>query len=56
MDLIRFRGRIPFDYYKDVIGSYRRIINDMDFFSMEDYAEKVKGGKKIMDAIQLEVL
>ena len=56
VDLIRFRGRIPFDYYKDVIGSYRRIINDMDFFSMEDYAEKVKGGKKIMDAIQLEVL
>lgn len=34
-----------------MIGSYRRIINDMDFFSMEDYAEKVKGGKKIMDAI-----
>ena len=56
VDLIRFRGRIPFDYYKDVIGNYRRIINDMDFFSMEDYAEKVKGGKKIMDAIQLEVL
>ena len=56
VDLIQFRGRIPFDYYKDVIGNYRRIINDMDFFSMEDYAEKVKGGKKIMDAIQLEVL
>ena len=47
---------MPFDYYKEIIGNYRRAVDDLDFFSMEDYAGMLKYGKKIMDAIQLEVM
>ena len=56
VDLVRLKNKIPFDYYKEVIGSYRRIINELDFFNMEDYAGMLKHGKKIMDTIQLEVM
>ena len=56
VDLIRFKSKTPFDYYKEIIGNYRRIVDDLDFFSIEDYAGMLKHGKKIMDAIQLEVM
>lgn len=56
VDLIRFKSKFPFDYYKEVIGNYRRIIDQMDFFSIEDYAGMLRHGKKIMDTIQLEVM
>ena len=56
VDLVRFKNKIPFDYYKEVIGNYRRVIDDLDFFSIEDYAAMLKNGKKIMDTIQLEVM
>lgn len=56
VDLVRFRSKMPFDYYKEIIGNYRRIINDLDFFGIEDYAGMLKHGKKLMDAIQLEVM
>lgn len=56
VDLVRFKNKMPFDYYKEIIGNYRRVTDDLDFFSIEDYAEMLKRGKKIMDAIQLEVM
>ena len=56
VDLVRFKNKIPFDYYKEVIGNYRRVVDELDFFSVEDYAGMLKYGKKIMDAIQLEVM
>jgi predicted transcriptional regulator of viral defense system len=56
VDLIRSKSKLPFDYYKEVIGNYRRIADELDFFAIEDYANLFKNNKKIMDAIQLEVL
>ena len=56
IELIRFRNRIPFDYYKEVIGNYRSRIDSLDFMKIEEYAAGIKGGSKIMDAIQMEVL
>jgi len=56
VDLIRLKSRLPFDYYKEIICSYRRIVNELDFFVVEDYAGMLKHGNKIMDAIQLEVM
>jgi hypothetical protein len=56
VDLIRFKSQLPFDYYKEIIGSYRGIVDELDFFAMEDYADMLKNKKKIMETIQLEVL
>ena len=47
---------MPFDYYKEVIGSFRGLAEKMDFFVVEEYAGKFRGRKAIMNAIQLEVL
>ena len=54
MDLIRFKNKNSFDYYKEIIASYRRIIDELDFFDIEDYAGMFKNDRKIMEAIQLE--
>lgn len=56
VDLIRFKSRVSFDYYKEVISGYRRVIDELDFFSIEDYAAMFRQGEKIMEAVQLEVL
>lgn len=56
VDLIRFKNKNSFDYYKEIIASYRRIIDELDFFDIEDYAGMFKNERKIMEAIQLEVM
>ncbi len=56
VDLIRLKSRIPFDLYKEVINNYRRLIFQLDFLAIEEYAENFKNGEAISDAIQLEVL
>lgn len=56
VDLIRTKSKMPFDYYKEVISSFRGMAEKMDFFIVEEYAGKFRGRKAIMNAIQLEVL
>ena len=56
VDLVRFKSRMSFDYYKEIIGSYRDIVGEMDFFQVEDYAALLKNGNSLMEAIQLEVM
>lgn len=56
VDLIRFRSKYPLDYYKEIIGSYRLIVNELDFFEIEDYAMMLKNGENIMNTIQMEVM
>ena len=56
VDLIRYKKKIPFDLYKEVINNYRRLIFQLDFLAIEEYAENFKNGESINDAIQLEVL
>ena len=55
VELIRHKNKIPFDYYKEIISSYRNKIYDLDAEWFEDNIEKFPGSKKIMNAIQLEV-
>lgn len=56
IELMRFRSKIPMDYYKEIINSYRRIIFELDFGSVEDYASMFKNGANLMSMIQMEVL
>lgn len=55
VELIRHRNKIPFDYYKEIIASYRNKIYDLDEEWFEDNVGKFPASKKIMNAIQLEV-
>lgn len=56
IELIRSRSKYPLDYYKEIINNYRKRISEMDFVKLEEYASKFNNRKKIMEAIQLEVL
>lgn len=56
IELMRFRAKMPKDYYKEIIQNYRRIANDMDFCLVEEYADLFRNGGKLMDMIQMEVL
>jgi hypothetical protein len=56
VELMRFKSKMPFDYYKEIIQNYRRVSEEMDFGLVEDYAYMFRNGENIMNQIQLEVL
>ena len=56
VDLIRFRSKYSLDYYKEIISGYRNIIEELDFFEIEDYAMMFKNGDSMLNAIQMEVM
>lgn len=56
IELMRFKSKLPFDYYKEIIASYRNKADTMDIAMVEEYADRFKNGDKIMDMIQMEVL
>ncbi|MEG0963608.1 MAG: hypothetical protein RSF88_12235, partial [Lachnospiraceae bacterium] len=56
IELMRFRSKMPFDYYKEIICSYRNKVETMDIALVEEYADHFKNADKMMDMIQMEVL
>ena len=56
IELMRFRAKMPMDYYKEIIQNYRKISPEMDFGLVEDYAVMFRNGARLMDMILLEVL
>ena len=56
IELVRFRGKLPFDYYKEIIGAYRNRVETIDIVKVEEYAAKFKHSGKMMQIIELEVL
>ena len=56
IELMRFRAKLPMDYYKELIQNYRKMSFEMDFGLVEDYAAMFRNGSKLMNMIQMEVL
>ena len=56
IELMRFRNKLPFDYYKEIILNYRNKVEMMDIAKVEEYADKFRNSEKLMDMIQMEVL
>ena len=56
IELMRFKSKIPMDYYKEIIGNYRKIAFELDFGIIEDYAAMFKNSDNLMHMIQMEVL
>ena len=56
IELIRKKNKMPFDYYKEILRNYRKIIYELDFQLVEEYAEKLPKTNLVMKTIQLEVL
>lgn len=55
IELIRKRNKIPFDYYKEIIASYRDIADDLDMYKIEEYLSFFKNDMNIFDVMQREV-
>ena len=56
IELMRFRSKLPFDYYKEIISNYRNRVERMDIAKVEEYAYSFRNADKLMDMIQMEVL
>lgn len=56
IELIRNKSKLPFDYYKEILGSYRRLVYELDFEAIKEYASKLPKTKAVLNAIQMEVL
>ena len=56
IELMRFRAKIPLDYYKAIISSYRKKVDEIDFSLVEEYASMFSNGAKLLEAVHMEVL
>ena len=56
IELVRNRTKLPFDYYKEIIGNYRKFIYELDFQAIEEYAEELPKTELVMNTIRMEVL
>lgn len=55
IELMRFKNKMPFDYYKEIISNYRNRVYSMDIVKVEEYASMFKNGENLLDMIQMEV-
>ena len=55
VELIRHKKRLPFDYYKEIIVNYRKLLYQLDIQAVEEYAEKLPKTKIVMETLRLEV-
>ena len=55
VELIRHKNSLPFDYYKEIISNYRKLVYQLDVEAVQEYAEKLPKAKKVMEALQMEV-
>ena len=56
VELLRYKTKLPFDYYKEVLLNYRKIVHKLDIQKIQDYVFEAPKSRKIMETLQLEVL
>ena len=55
IELLRYRNKLPYDYYKEIIGNYRDIVYDLDIERVQEYAAVFPRHKMITEALEKEV-
>lgn len=56
VELLRNAGTLPLDYYKELIASYRKIVDGLDMREVEDCMALYKRADSLFDMMQREVL
>ena len=46
---------MPFDYYKEIISNYRKIVSTLDSYKIANYISIYKNDNTLYDRIQSEV-
>ena len=55
IETMRYRTKLPYDLYRDVIGSFREIRNELYGSKIDDYLKHIPRMGAIMEAIRKEV-
>lgn len=55
IELLRNKNSMPHDLYKEVLGNYRKIIDDLEIWRIQEYAEIFPKSKMIKKALAEEV-
>lgn len=55
IELIRRKNKMPFDYYKEIINNYRKIVDELDMSKIERYIKKYYNKETLFKKLQLEV-
>ena len=56
IELIRNKNKLPFDYYKEIILNYRKLLPRLDIQKIQDYALMAPKSNKVLEILQMEVL
>ena len=56
IELVRYKSKLPFDYYKEIILNYRKLLPQLNIQKIQDYALAAPKSNKVIETLQLEVL
>lgn len=55
LELARHRNKLAFDYYKELVHSYRQLKDDLDFAKLEDYIDTMQSRTDFYGILQREI-
>jgi len=55
IELLRYKNKLPFDFYKEILGNYRSLIYELDIERIQEYAATFPKPKMISEALEAEV-
>lgn len=56
IELVRYKSKLPYDYYKEIIRNYRKLVPELDMKKIHDYALLSPKSGKVLGIIETEVL
>lgn len=55
IELIRYKSKLPFNYYKEILNNYRKLLPVLNAEKIKDYAELMPKKGKIISVLRTEV-
>ena len=55
IELMRYKSKLSFNYYKEILGNYRRILPQLNAEKIRNYAEAMPKKEKIIRTLRTEV-
>lgn len=55
LELMRSRSKMPYDIYREAVGSYRKLADELDIYKLEEYAASMPRGGSYLGRVLEEV-
>lgn len=55
IELLRYKNKLPFDFYKEILGNYRNLVYELDIERIQEYVGYFPGSETISKALDTEV-